>query len=79
MKTFYLQALSLEPKILIDYVIDEIKVYEDKLEIKFNSPIKRSPDDNQGFFLFKYNFKLPQHIQNKQKQNMLDITIKYFV
>ena len=78
-KGFYIEALKLEPKLLIDYVIQEIRVYEDKLEIIFNSPIKRSPDTNQGFFLFTFNSKLPQHIQNKEKPNMLDISIKYFV
>ena len=74
-----LQALKLEPKLLIDYVIKEIRVYEDKLEIIFNSPIKRSPDNNQGFFLFTFNSKLPQYIQNKEKPNMLEMEIKYYV
>ena len=78
-KEFYLEALKLEAKLLIDYVIQEIRVYEDKLEIILNSPIKRSPDTNQGFFLFTFNSKLPQYIQNKEKPNMLDITISYFV
>lgn len=77
-KEFYLQALSLEPKILIDYVIDEIRVYEDKLEIKFNSPIKRSPDDNQGFFLFTFNTKLLQYAQ-KSKSRCEDFKINFYV
>ena len=49
-KEFFIEALKLEPKLLIDYVIKEIRVYEYKLEIIFNSPIKRSPDANQVFF-----------------------------
>ena len=63
----------------MDNVIKEIRVYEDKLEIIFNSPIKRSPDTNQGFFLFTFNSKLPQYIQNKEKPNMLEMEIKYYV
>ncbi len=47
----YLQALKLEPKLLIDYLIKEIRLYDDKMEITFNSPIKISPDKNQGFFI----------------------------
>ena len=78
-KEFYLEALKLEPKILIDYLVKEIKVYEDKVEITFNSPIKRSTDTNQGFFLFTFNAKLPQYIQNKGLLNMLDIEIKCYV
>ena len=41
LKEFFIKALKLEPKLLIDYVIKEIRVYEDKLEIIFNSPIKK--------------------------------------
>lgn len=78
-KEFYIEALKLEPKLLIDYVIKEMRVYEDKLEIIFNSPIKRSPDTNQGFFLFTFNSKLPQYIQNKEKPTMLDIKVEYYV
>lgn len=78
-KEFYIKALKLEPKLLIDYVIKEIRVYEDKLEIIFNSPIKRSPETNQGFFLFTFNSNLPQYIQNKEKPTMLDIKVEYYV
>ena len=53
LKEFYMEALRLEPKLLIDYVIQEIKVFEDKIEITFNSPIRKSPDDSQGFFIFQ--------------------------
>ena len=78
-KEFFVEAIKLQPKVLIDYVIKEIKVYENKLEIIFNSPIKRSPDTNQGFFLFTFNSNLPQYIPNKEKPNMLEMEIKYYV
>ena len=71
--------MQLEPKLLIDYLIQEIKVYEDKIEITFNSPIKTSPDKNQGFFIFSLHSKLPQHIQNKEQPNMIDIEIKAYI
>ncbi len=45
---YYLKALQLEPKLLIDYLIKEIIVYDDKIEITFNSPSKTSPDTS-GF------------------------------
>ena len=79
LKEFFIEALKLEPKLLIDYAIKEIRVYEDKLEIIFNSPIKRSPDTNQGFFLFTFNSKLPHYFQNKELLNMLEMEIKYYV
>jgi len=79
LEQFFIQALKLEPKLLIDYLVKEIKVYEDKLEIFFNSPIIKSPDNNQGFFLFTFNSKLPKFIQNKERPIMLDIQIKVYI
>lgn len=78
-KQYYLEALKLEPKMLIDYLIDQIIVYEDKIEIKFNSPLKTSPNKNQGLFLFAFISKLPQYIQNKEKPNMLNIEMRYYI
>jgi len=78
-KDFYLEALKLEPKLLIDYVIKEIRVYEDKLEITFNSPIKRSPDKNQDFFLFTFYSKLPQYIQANGQTNMTSIEVLFYI
>ena len=78
-KDFYLEALKLEPKLLIDYVIKEIRVYEDKLEITFNSPIKRSPDKNQDFFLFTFYSKLPQYIQANGQTNMTNIEVLFYI
>jgi len=30
-------------------LVKEIVLYDDKIEIHFNSPIRNSPDDSQGF------------------------------
>ena len=78
-KQYYIQELQHELKLLIDYLIQEIKVFEDKIEITFNSPIKTSPDKNQGFFIFSFNSKLPQHVQNKEQPNIIDIEIKVYI
>ena len=45
---FYTQALMLEPQMLINYLVKEVVIYDDKIEIYFNSPIT-SPDESQGF------------------------------
>ena len=63
-KEFYTQALLLEPKLLINYLIKKIVLFDDKIEIQFNSPIKSSPDnENRGFLFcsktFKVSFKIP--------------------
>lgn len=60
-----MQALSLEPKLLINYLVKQITLYDDKIEIQFNAPIKASPDDEsrRGFSLclktIKFSYKVP--------------------
>ena len=63
-KEFYTQALALEPKLLINYLVKQITLYDDRIEIEYNSPIKQSPDnDNRGFLIcsktVKLSFKVP--------------------
>lgn len=52
MREFYAQALELEPQMLINYLIKEIVLFDDKIEIHYNSPIKISPDDSLGFSFY---------------------------
>lgn len=62
MREYYRQALELEPQMLINYLIKEIRLYDDKVEIYFNSPMKINDDksdcaDSTSGFLFYRNFK----------------------
>lgn len=62
----YLQALQLEARLLIDCLVKEIILYDDKIEIKLNSPLPPDPwkptkdyfartekehDESHGFFI----------------------------
>ena len=51
-REFYEQALREEPKMLINYLIKEIVLFDDRMEIYFNSPIKKSPDESRGFSFY---------------------------
>lgn len=51
-RQYYEQALKLEPQMLISYLIKQIVIFDDKIEIHYNSPIKSSPDNNGLDFLF---------------------------
>lgn len=51
-REFYEQALREEPKILINCLIKEIVLFDDRMEIYFNSPIKKSPDESRGFSFY---------------------------
>ena len=63
-REFYEQALRLEPQTLITYLIKEIVLYNDHIDIYFNNPLTTSPDDNQGFSFYSnmvvITYKVPQ-------------------
>ncbi len=52
-REFYKQALTLEPRMLINFFVKQITVFDDKIEIQFNSPAKVSPDNSQGFSFYR--------------------------
>ena len=74
-KEFFLQALKLEPKQLIDYLIKEIIVYEDKVEIIYNTPLKTSPTEMDLFFYIK-NYHYDYHIKNTGITKTIEMQIK---
>ncbi len=43
-RKYYEQALRSEPQMLINFLIKEIILYDDKIEIYLNSPIRTNPD-----------------------------------
>ena len=57
-RKFYTDALKAEQKLLIDCLIKEIVLYDDKIEIYFNSPIKLSPDNSRGFTFYTEDIKI---------------------
>ena len=38
---------------LINYIVKEIVMYDDKIEIFFNKPTRNSPDESRGCFVYK--------------------------
>ena len=58
--SYYRQALTYEPQMLISYFVKEIILYDDRIDIKFNHPLTYSPDrgTGQGFCFIMRNFRL---------------------
>lgn len=59
-RKYYEEALKLEPQMLINYLIKEIILFDNRIDIIYNSPIKttNSPDENQGFSFYSKSVKL---------------------
>lgn len=78
-REFYMQALTLEPKMLINFFVKRITVFDDKIEIQFNSPIKLSPDESQGFSFYRETVDFITHKYANTKPYTKKIPIELFV
>ena len=61
-RAFYEQALRLEPQMLINFLMKEIVLFDDRIEIHFNSPLRNNPDDSQGFSFYRHSKVLQRKI-----------------
>lgn len=60
------QALKYEPQMIINYLIKEIVLYDDRIEIIYNSPLDNNPnpkntnpdDDSRGFCFYLKKIRL---------------------
>jgi len=77
-RKFYRVALEQKPLELINYLIKEIKLYNDKVEIKFNSPIKSS-DNNQGFFILSKTKELCEYKGKQTLPQITDMQISFYI
>ncbi len=48
-RKYYKEALSVSAQELINYLVKEVVLYDDKIKIYFNNPTRTSPDENRGF------------------------------
>ena len=49
---YYKKALRLEPQLLINYLVKEVRLYNDYIEIIYNVPIEKVPDESRGLLLY---------------------------
>ena len=64
-REYYNKALSRNGRLLINTLINVITVYDDRIEITLNSPIKPSPDDNGRGFLFYTEYNQIEYLNGK--------------
>lgn len=64
LREYFETGIQLEAKMLIDYFIKEIILYDDKIDIIYKNPLTYSPDyeNGQGFFFYtkeiRYTYKI---------------------
>lgn len=80
MREFYEQALKLQANLLLNVLVKKIILYDDKIEIIYNTPLNISPDTQcQGFCFYIGIDKMPYIIQNKPQPLYRDMMITMYV
>ena len=74
---YFDDALKLEPQLLINYLVKQIILYDDKMQIYFNSPSIATNATKTPFKTKTY--KLPHIIQNKPEPEMIDILVEFYI
>ncbi len=52
-REYYEEALRLEATMIVNLLVKEIVLYNDRIEIYINSPIKNGSDESQGFSFYQ--------------------------
>ena len=75
---YFNDALKLEPQLLINYLVNQIILYDDKMQIYFNSPTIATNNTTKAPFKTK-TYKLPHIIQNKPEPEMTDMLVEFYI
>ena len=78
-RAFYNQALSMEPTIILDYFVEEITLFDNKIIIRFKQP-PQSPDSNGRGFLFSscnvhYTFAVPYRAEMMSVSYRIELVV----
>lgn len=72
---FYKLGLEQSPQMLINLLIKQIQLFDDKMVIIYNSPKTLSLDESQGFSFYTDNVPYPIYIQNMKQPRMIDFQL----
>ena len=76
---YYIKALKCNPEVLTNYLVKEIKLFDDKVEITLNSPLNVSPDENQGFLFCRKIRQISKTIHYKLSPEMQDMIVELYI
>ena len=71
-------ALKQNGLALVNYIIKEVKLYNDKAEIIFNTPIKKSPNNKDSSFL-SINKSARKMITNKTTKSYIHLELDFCI
>ena len=75
-RNFYEADLMQEPQMLINCLVKEIIVFDDAIHIYFNSSLKTSPDDSQGFSFYHKTLKFAYKVRQRRDMKKFEIKVE---
>jgi len=78
-EAFYVKALKCESRLIIEILIKEIVLYNDKIEIYLNTPAKNGPDENRGFSFYTEVVNMPTESHATRGRKYKRITLQMLV
>lgn len=79
MRTFYADALKQEPQMLVEMLVKEVILYNDKAEIIFNTPTRMNLDESRGFSLCSFIGNMHYKKQNVQALQNLKMFVEMYI
>ncbi len=73
-KRYYAEALKMNPELIINYVVKQIKLYDDKIEIQFNTPLNESSNRN-GLSFYCGKKKIVDMVKNQLSWDYKEMTV----
>lgn len=78
-RRYYLTALKQEPQLLINCLVKEITLYDDKMIITYNTPLNEGSDENWDFCFYKTDSSLPYTIPQNSQTVYSPITVCLYI
>lgn len=73
------QALKLEPKLLLNTLIREVKIFNERIEIYYNYSTAKGPDESRDFSFYKRNYIIEIPNTCSQIPLMIEIEIEMYI
>ena len=78
-REFYADALKQEAVLLVNLLIRQIVLYNDRIEIYLHTPTKNGPDNNRGHSFFIGQANLPFTAYHRKPSDIASVQIEMFV
>ena len=75
-REYYVEALKMESAMLVDFFVRKIVLYNNKIEIYLNTPLRNGPDDDRGCSFFVGVGNLPRTSMQKNEEGCWTIRIE---